>query len=94
MMTVADWRKRAHDCMEASRQAPSREGQIQWQALSEAWLKCAEQRDRVNSRRKALTVFEHVAATVVPIRASAVAHGEWLRARLALVEVSGSGDQL
>ena len=46
MMTVAEWRKRAHDCLAASRLTSDRDGQLGWLALSDAWLKCAEWRDR------------------------------------------------
>lgn len=83
MMTVAEWRKRAHDCMTASRLAPDREGQLGWQALSDAWLAVAEWRDREKisgSERRVVEPFIETAGAN-----SASEHGEQLRARLALL---------
>jgi hypothetical protein len=82
MMTTADWRKRAHDCMAASLLATDRDGQLQWQALSEAWLKCAELRDHGKSSRNETLLADSVAATDLT---KAIGHADRLRARLALV---------
>ena len=46
MMTVAEWRKRAQDCITASRLASDKDAQLQWLALSDVWLKCSEWRER------------------------------------------------
>ena len=84
MMTVADWRKRAHDCMAASKLASDRDGQLGWQMLSEAWLKCAEWRDRENiggNGRPAAGPH----TVIAPSNATRAAeNGERLRTRLAL----------
>jgi hypothetical protein len=76
MMTVDEWRKRAHACMAASRQTSDPDAQMQWQSLAEAWLHLceiwpgpAEQRERGKFRDNETPV------TVV---------GEKLRARLTL----------
>jgi hypothetical protein len=84
MMTVADWRKRAHDCMTASRLAADRDGQLGWQALSDAWLKCAEWRDREKLTPKETPVAQPYTPTASPNVARAVENGERLRTRLAL----------
>jgi hypothetical protein len=91
MMSVADWRKRAHECREASRLASDREGQSGWQALSDAWLKCAEWRDREEVSIKELRASHIETPLASPNRTSAPPSGtsaadsaERLRTRLAL----------
>ncbi len=42
MMTVDEWRKRAHACMAASRNTAQSDAQAQWQSLAEAWLNLCE----------------------------------------------------
>src|SRR5271155_1595705 len=49
MMTVADCRKRAHDCIAAARLTSDRDGQLHWQRLSDAWLMFAEHLGRGKS---------------------------------------------
>jgi hypothetical protein len=46
MMSLEDWRQRTHDRISASRRASDREDQLGWQVLSDAWVLCAEWRDR------------------------------------------------
>src|SRR5271170_4390865 len=60
MMTVDEWRKRAHVCMAASRNTSDRAAQLQWESLSEAWFNlceiwpgAAEQRERGKSNDNA-----------------------------------------
>jgi hypothetical protein len=91
MMSVSDWRKRAHACKEASRLASDREGQSGWQALSDAWIKCAEWRDREDVSIKELRGGQSVRPMVSPNRTAAPPSGtsaaesaERLRTRLAL----------
>jgi len=91
MMTVAEWRKRAHDCMTASRLASDRNGQSGWQALSDAWVLVADWRDREQRGHKELSVSDNAmpiaspnTAVASPIGTSVVENAERLRARLAL----------
>jgi hypothetical protein len=49
MMTVADYRKRAHYCMMEAARAPDRDGQFQWQVLADFWLMLAEHLDHGES---------------------------------------------
>ena len=77
MMTVEEWRKRAHACTAASRRTSDREAQLQWESLSEAWLNLCEiwpgpakQGEPGKSGNEAIPV--------------AIAGGERLRERLAL----------
>jgi hypothetical protein len=90
MMTIEEYRKRAHDCTAAARLASDREGQFQWRVLSEIWLMFAEQlgRGRSSYDKTLFTVPNPVTAIVDADRTSAVEGGERLRARLALVNVS------
>jgi len=90
-MSVSDWRKRAHACKEASRLASDREGQSGWQALSDAWLKCAEWRDREEVSIKELRDSHIETPLASPDRTAAPPSGtnaaesaERLRTRLAL----------
>ena len=77
MMTVDQWRKRAHACMAASRRTSDRDAQLQWESLSEAWFNLCEiwlgpakQGERGKPGDNAIPV--------------ALAGGERLRERLAL----------
>jgi len=90
MMTVADCRKRAHDCMAAARLASDRVGQLHWQQLSDDWLAFPEQRGPGKSSDN-----ETPGAAAGPVtsiadlnRINVIEAGERLRARLALVNVN------
>jgi hypothetical protein len=80
MMSVADWRKRALDCLEAARLSSDQNGQLGWRSLADAWLQSAEwgERERLAGRSDEMRVVGPV--TVAP----AVASGERLRRILAL----------
>lgn len=90
MMTVEEYRKRAHDCTAAARLASDREGQFQWQVLSEIWLMFAEQLGSgKSSHDKTLLSVPSPGMAVVDVdRTSAVEGGERLRERLTLVNMS------
>jgi hypothetical protein len=83
MMSVADWRKRAHDCLAASRLASDRDGQLGWLVLADAWLKCAEWRDREKIGRDETPVAGLHTATAPHDGTSAVENRERLRTRAA-----------
>ena len=77
MMTVDQWRKRAHACMAASRNTSDRAAQLQWESLSEAWLNlCEIWPGAVDLRERGKS-----SDNATPI---AVASGDRLRERLAL----------
>jgi hypothetical protein len=80
-MTVADWRQRAHDCMEASRIASNPQARLQWLILCESWHKFADLRERAQS-----IFIEKPTVTATADRADSavVASGNRLRARLML----------
>lgn len=86
MMTVAAWRKRAHDCMAAARLAPDEDGQLGWQRLSNTWLMCAEwaDREKLSGKSTEMRVVGPVGKAADPARSSAFQSGELLRSRLAL----------
>jgi hypothetical protein len=84
MMTVADWRRRAQECMAKSKLASDRESRLQWQELSGDWLRYAERYERLKFGGSATPVTEPVAAAARQDGMSAVDDGERLRARLAL----------
>ena len=81
-MTVADWRKRAYDCLAASKLASDRDGQLGWLVLSEAWLKCAEWRDREKIGRNETLIAGLHTATARHDGTSAVENRERLRTRV------------
>ena len=85
-MSVADFQKRAHDCMVAARLAADRDGQFQWQVLSEAWLMFAGLlgRAKSSSNEKPVAVAGPVTVIGDRKRTSVIENGERLRARLAL----------
>jgi hypothetical protein len=89
MMTVVDWRKKAHDCMTASQRASDRDGQSGWRALSEAWLVCAEWRDRVKFDDNATRVVRAVSANADATRTGAIGYGDRLRKQLSLMDAQG-----
>jgi hypothetical protein len=80
MLSVADCRKRARDCMVEAELATDRDGQFQWRVLADLWLMFAEQ-----SYRGECGHNETQNANAV-VRNSVVEDGERLRARLDLVD--------
>jgi len=76
MMTVDEWRKRAHACMAASRNTPDREAQLHWQSLAEAWLTLCEMWPNAAQRRER----GESSTNETPVGIA----GEKLRARLTL----------
>ena len=80
MLSVADYRKRAHDCMVEAELATDRDGQFQWRVLADLWLMFAEQFYRGESGHNET---QNVDATV---RIGVIEDGERLRARLDLVD--------
>jgi hypothetical protein len=84
MMTVDEWRKRAHACMAASRRTSDRDAQLHWQSLAESWLNLceiwpgnAELRERDESDEN---------------KSSVAGVGERLRERLALYSSGAQAD--
>lgn len=86
MMSVADWRKRAYDCMMAAERAPNSDERVRWLALSNAWLECADWRDREKFEDNEPRIAVPVTVTAERDRPSATEYGERLRARLSLVD--------
>jgi hypothetical protein len=80
MLTVADYRKRAHDCMVKAELATDRDGQFQWQVLADLWLMFAEQFDR------GVSGYNETQNSNAAVRTSVTEDGERLRARLDLVD--------
>jgi hypothetical protein len=73
MMTVEEWRNRAHACKVAAERSSSPDSRLGWQELADAWLYCAELREGAKDGRKETPSM-------------VLAGGEQLRARLALVK--------
>jgi hypothetical protein len=90
MMTVADCRKRAHDCMVAAGLASDRDGQLQWQELSNDWLAFAELfgRGKSSDNETPVAAAGPVTSITDANRARVIKGGERLRARLALGDVN------
>src|ERR1700675_3456858 len=94
MMTVAEWRKRAQDCITASRLASDKDAQLQWLALSDVWLKCSEWREREKFSDQATRAMRPVIPAFEPDRAEpdrtepgkTMEYAERLRVRFALVD--------
>ena len=78
MLTVADYRKRAHDCGVEAERASDRDGQLQWRVLADLWLMFAEQFDRRESGH------DETPDAITVIRTNVVEDGQRLRARLDL----------
>jgi hypothetical protein len=81
MMTIEEWRKRAHACMAASRQTSDSDAQVQWQSLAEAWLNLCEIWPGAAERR------QRERGKSSDNEASVAVVGEKLRAWLALPDV-------
>jgi hypothetical protein len=77
MMTVEEWRKRAHACMAASRLTSDSSARMQWQSLSEGWFTLIETRST--------SAEQHDRGESSADKPVAVAGGERLRTRLSLV---------
>jgi hypothetical protein len=48
MLTVADYRKRADDCMSEAERASDQDGKFQWRVLGDLWRMLAQQSDGEN----------------------------------------------
>jgi hypothetical protein len=77
MMTVDEWRKRAHACMAASRNTSDRDAQVHWESLAESWLNLCDMWPGSVGRRERRKSNDNG----TPV---AVAGGDRLRDRLAL----------
>jgi hypothetical protein len=70
MMTVDEWRNRAHACKVAAERSFDPDSRLGWQKLADTWLYCAELREGTRDG---------------PKETPAIA-GDQLRARLSLVK--------
>jgi hypothetical protein len=89
MMSVADCRKRARDCMAAAQRASDRVEQLHWQQLSNDWLALTELfgRGKSDNNETLVAAAGPVTAYTAPNNTSVIEGGERLRARLALVNI-------
>lgn len=78
VLTVADYRKRADECLVKADLASDRDGKFQWWVLADLWRISAEQSDR---RKFGSNKTPDAAAN----KTGAIEDGERLRARLDLV---------
>jgi hypothetical protein len=78
MLSMADSRKRADDCMMKAACASDRDGHFQWQVLADLWLMYAERVDRGKPGHE-------TPAPVATGKTSVIESGERLRAQLHLV---------